>query len=688
MSYVSYFERRKDATRFIMHDLVHDLARSVMAKEYNLKGPNCRYAWLTNCSQPLKSFTNSPAKIRALHFAHKVSSSDAFSTAKHIRVLDLSIECRHDLTVSIGELKQLRYLSCSCGQARINPRCIGMLSKLNYLRICFDGLRVLPESIGEMKGLMHLDLSGCWKLKLLPLSFTKIRELVHLDLSGCRGVSGIPKALDGLTKLQHLNLSGCENLRGFPDAIVNLTELRYVNLSNCLRHIFDSSRDQTESFIDRICTLPNMKQLDLSQNNYPLIIPDSASHLTKLVLYGCRQIIRLPEWVDNMHGCTMLQEFTLCAGDTESSSNIYLLEHASPAKLTISRLENVKSLEEAHSINLSEKQTILELNLWWTEGANRSVGDMELLTELVPPTPLQRFKIGGYCSVVFPDWLMHTSNHLPNLVNLTMENLPNCKSLPPLGQLPNLQELVLDSMESLEEWDTSYLSIEDSVNELKKVHIFSCPKLRIKPHLPRAVSWFIKNSDNVLLSARESVPHIDCLTAGGTNVPLHQWSFLHHLLSLRHLCIDDCSNLTISPEISGALHSLKSLAIYRCDHAGLEELFGELTSLRNLTIWDHLKLEELPYNMRQLTKLQSLTLIGCPNLRQLPQWLGELASLEKLYIRSCGAIMTLPESIQEFTNLQELKISNCNPELYKWCNADENRRKLAHIERMNITLRM
>ncbi|KAM0917560.1 hypothetical protein ACQ4PT_009404 [Festuca glaucescens] len=50
----SYFEQRKDATRFIMHDLVHDLARSVMADEYNLEGPNCRYAWLKDC-KPLKS---------------------------------------------------------------------------------------------------------------------------------------------------------------------------------------------------------------------------------------------------------------------------------------------------------------------------------------------------------------------------------------------------------------------------------------------------------------------------------------------------------------------------------------------------------------------------------------------------------------------------------------------------------
>jgi Leucine-rich repeat (LRR) protein len=262
---------------------------------------------------------------------------------------------------------------------------------------------------------------------------------------------------------------------------------------------------------------------------------------------------------------------------------------------------------------------------------------------------------------------------------MTMCGLPNCKSLPPLGQLPNLRELALIEMESLEEWDTSYLSGEDTVNELTKVHINDCPKLRIRPHLPRAASWFIMQSDNVLVPQRESVSHIDCLTAGDSALPLHRWGFLHHLHSLRHLTLAGCSDLTISPEISGALHSLKSLEIMYCSHAELEELFGELTSLEELTILDH-KLEELPNNMRHLTKLQSLSLWRCPSLRQLPQWLGELKSLKTLQVGGCRAIMTLPESIQELTNLQEVEISDCSHELMKWCNAEENKTKLAHIQ--------
>jgi hypothetical protein len=61
------FSAREDATLFTMHDLVHDLARSVMADEFYLKGPNCRYACLIDCTKPLKSSATSPANIKALH---------------------------------------------------------------------------------------------------------------------------------------------------------------------------------------------------------------------------------------------------------------------------------------------------------------------------------------------------------------------------------------------------------------------------------------------------------------------------------------------------------------------------------------------------------------------------------------------------------------------------------------------
>jgi hypothetical protein len=303
----------------------------------------------------------------------------------------------------------------------------------------------------------------------------------------------------------------------------------------------------------------------------------------------------------------------------------------------------------------------------------------------VPPTSLTKFMIEGYSSVSFPDWLMNISSYLPNLGSIVMWDLPKCSHLPPLAQLPNLRVLTLKGMESLEEWNTADSSLSGPMfPELREVNIHCCPKLRIKPQLPRAASWTISGGGNMLTSWGEIASHTGAssssctvctrLSVQYTNVPLLQWSLLHHLPAVSHLRIEFCSDLTSSPEITGALRSLSSLTIECC--------------------W---KLEELPEMIRQLTQLQSLTLGDCDSLTSLPLWLGELASLKKLRIRNCHAITILPESLK---SLQALTIYNCDnimclPEgltslqrlsiwfsykLVQWCKAEENVTKLAHIE--------
>ncbi|VAH98667.1 unnamed protein product [Triticum turgidum subsp. durum] len=459
-----------------------------------------------------------------------------------------------------------------------------------------------------------------------------------------------------------------------------------------MHHIFDSSStDQSESFIDCICTLPNMEHLDLSCNHHPLIsIPESASCLQKLVLEKCDHIARLPECVAKMdYQCLfgLVPGFSVTADDNKCYTNLGLLVHVNPDRLAISKLENVKSPEEARSVKLIEKHRIEDLSLsWFDPQAKRCVDDMELLRELMPPTALQKFLISGYISASFPDWLMSIGNYLPNILQMEMYNMPNCKSFPPLAQLPpNLRVLTLKRMESLEEWNTTLSIGEDELmfRKLEKVNIHYCPRLRIKPHLPRAASWSIHECDNVLISWAEGVSRnvasSSSVAIEFSKVPLHRWRLLHHLPAISYLCIACCSDLTGSPEISWALRSLKSLRLKYLAQSELSGWVGELSSLLQLVITQCKNLEELPDSMRQLKQLQSLTLDTCCSLRQLPLWLGELTSLKKLIIWKCSAITTLPNSIQQLTNLQELEIHGC-PNLEQWCEAEENKTKLAHIE--------
>jgi hypothetical protein len=362
------------------------------------------------------------------------------------------------------------------------------------------------------------------------------------------------------------------------------------------------------------------------------------------------------------------------ADDGERSSNLVLLQHTDPAELEIAGLENVKSAEEAQRIELIGKQSMNELVLEWTGDAERSVDDKLVLEKLVPPSTVQVFEIQGYNSVSFPAWLMDITHYLPTLTRMEMRDIPNCKVIPPMDQLPNLDKLVLSNMASLEEWNTSYSSGQKCV--IKYVEIHDCPKLRIKPLPPRASSLKISNSDSVLSSWGEytgasttsSYPVKTTLIVEQYKVPMHQWRLLQHLPGLAILEITGVGDLTGSLEVIQHLSSLPSLSL--SEQQEIPKWVGELTSLHELKISWCSGLTELHDNMRQLTELHSLELEHCNNIASLPYWFGELTSLKKLSIRGCYLIRSLPEGIQQLTNLQDLYISQC-PALQKWCETEE-----------------
>jgi Leucine-rich repeat (LRR) protein len=687
----------KDATLFTMHDLAHDLARAILADQVNDKGNaggnRCRYALLTDCTKPLQLSVTSPANIIALHFLdcrELELRGDAFLLATCLRVLDLNECLIGRLPDSIGRLKQLRFLHAPRIQDQMIPSCITELSELNYLNLRGSrNISRLPESIGDMKGLMLLDLSGCSGIRELPISFTELKQLVHLDLSNCR--MSISEAFGGFSKLQYLNLSinsiKVGDRRGLPAIINNLIKLRYLNLSGCIKAMVPPAENQSGSLLNSISTLSNLEHLDLSENEELSSIPESIGNLGKLHtldLSGCFCLNELPDsigkmvclkvlnvgrcspWFDTSRlNVALLPHFVVHPSSDKYNSNIILLQPTNPDELTIERLKNVKSAEEAQRIKLIEKQNIKELIFLWSESTVRFVDDKEVLEKLVPPSSVQILHISGYRSVSFPDWLMGIGQFLPCLLEIDLSAFAECKNLPPFGELPNLRFLRLFRMESLEEWNMTHSSDEEGANnlvfpKLETLRIMRCVKLRIKSCLPRAKSLIIEDCDNVLSSWGESSSHtgasfsspITDLFVEDSKLPLYQWRLFRQLPALRSSTIKRCSDLTTSPEIIQHLSSLQTLVL---DHP------------------------EPPRWLVELTSLQELSLCSRTSMTSLPQWLGELVSLKKFEIWHGEGIRALPDSIQQLTKLENLCIYNC-PILMKWCESKENSMKLAHVQ--------
>ncbi|GJN06291.1 hypothetical protein PR202_ga24004 [Eleusine coracana subsp. coracana] len=734
-----------------MHDLVHDLVISVMgdelldaSKEFIKCGAsNCRYAFLADCSKPLSSYVTYPDKIRALRFLGSGKTgqcSIGFSTAKYLRVLELGESSLKKLPSSIGQLKLLRYLNAPGIKDRVIPSCITKLSKLIYL------------SLRESDELLALPESCCKVIDKLPESFGKLGSLVHLDLSYCQRLKAIPEALCSLTKLQHLNLSNCKHLfsgsKGLYEVICELTKLRYLNLSASMK-VSDFKRGvSAHSVLDKISALSNLEHLDLS-HGYFESLPDSFCILQKLHtldLTDCQLLQELPTNMDRMVNLKFLigsncrtipinkkliplPTFMVHDVEGEQSSNLILLKDVNPPKLEISRLENVKSIEEARRIELMEKQSLEDLTLDWTRRTRRYVEHMELLRELVPPISLKRFVLQHYNNVSFPTWLTGIAIYLPNLVTVELKGLSQCSNIPPLGELenlkylnleampsitkidkgfcsdrmkvfPRLEELTISDMENLKEWSTTYSCSESVVDEfmfpgLKNLAIIRCPKLRVKPCPPRVKNtWSIEDSDDVLSQWEDGVLHTVCSTSSAPMVralnvrpcmePLHQWKLLHHLPALSELNIYGCKDLRISPEVTRALTSLQSLSFNHCsDIKELSPWLGDLTSLQSLSLWDCSGIQELPPWLGGLTSLKSLLLTNCLGIQALPEELGGCVSLEILSIKFCKGITSLPESIPKLTSLGRLTVWGC-PELRKWCELEENKTKIDHIKEVCV----
>ena len=210
-----------------MHDLVHELARSVAVEEVAICDTNhgssgakrdiCRYMLFSDFKDGYLKCKDMPLKARAVHFSDCTGcqpSRDAFSETKWLRVLDLSSMQTVELPRSMRNLHHLEVLNLSENTSLVK------------LHSSFFGKAMLhsPTSICAFQKLRYLDIHGCSNLRELPDNIHILQDLVHLDLSGCTSLQKLPSRFGELQMLSFLNLS-CSQLEMLLDTFSQLENL-------------------------------------------------------------------------------------------------------------------------------------------------------------------------------------------------------------------------------------------------------------------------------------------------------------------------------------------------------------------------------------------------------------------------------------------------------------------------------
>uniref|UniRef100_A0ACD5YZH2 Uncharacterized protein n=1 Tax=Avena sativa TaxID=4498 RepID=A0ACD5YZH2_AVESA len=696
----------KGAILYTMHNLVHSVAVSVIGEEfiaidgrdelYNLFG-YCRYAMVNLDLMPLMLSTRLPVQLRALHCvgcSEMELNDDSFSFARCLRVLSLSKSSMKKLPKSVCQLRHMGYLNLSgCSGLVTLPESLGDLINLLHMNLSgCSGLVKLPQSFGNLMNLLYLDFSGCCGLVKLPQSFGNLIKLSHIVLSGCYELVELGESfadlkklvyldmsfwscfdeillLWDLTNLQHLNLSRPSYFVGekryslelLDISLGQLTNLRHLNLSMCLNPIlyYKSEEDSLKYIESCISGLSSLEHLDLSHNIFlrelPKSVGDNLSKLHTLDVSGCVRLRIVHRWMGELD-CLKLDycrglesyHFVVHVDTDHRSSNLAQLEDANYQELEISCLEKVKSTTEAQRIRLVEKQKLRKLKLCWTVGSQGSVEENALLGGLMPPQNLQCLELHGYNGeTCLPSWwTWRVCSHLVNLVEVTMDDIPRCRRLPALGLLPNLQQVTLRKMASLTRVDASDLgggsraafkrlskvTIDDM--EILEAFMFpgvdelvirKCPELSFGPLPPRARRLVVSESDKVMTMS-SLAGNSGAETHGDAEVPS-----------------------TSSTPVS-------VLVVERCDAPQ-----GD---------WNLLHL---------VPGLKILCISQCDSMTSLPKYLGNLSSLRELAIDGCSSIESLPPSIFKLPNLRALYISDCHPALKIWCEAEENKKRLAPL---------
>ncbi|XP_034703025.1 putative disease resistance protein RGA3 isoform X2 [Vitis riparia] len=539
-----------------MHDLIHDLAQSIVESEVIIVTDDVKI--ISERIHHVSLFTK-----------HNEISKDLMG--KSIRTFFMgpvrtsfmgpNFVVDHDSSITrlLSSLKGLRVMKMEFLPFKAVSS-LAKLSHLRYLDISFGSFETLPNAITRLKHLQTLKLFFCSDLKELPRNMKKLINLRHLEIDEENKLSYMPRGLGDLTNLQTLPLFWVGNDGGESrhKRMGRLNELRFLNnlrgklqiknLSNargseakeailegkqyleCLRLDWEgqeatdeSEEDESEEAVlvmESLQPHPNLKELFIicytgvrfpnwmMNDGLDLLLPN----LVEIEISSCDRSKVLPPFAQ-LPSLKYLELFKLIAVEC-------MMDYPSSAKLFFPSL---KTLQLSHLPNL------------------KGWGMRDVAAEQAPSYPyLEGLRLDN----TTVELCLHLISVSSSLKSLSIRRINDLISLPEgLQHLSTLQTL----------------TIRDCSTELCSHLISASSSLK---------SLYINEIED-LISLPEGLQHVSTLqtlrieySSGLATLP----DWIGRLTSLSELCIEGCPSLTSLPEEMRSLRHLHTLVIDGCPY--------------------------------------------------------------------------------------------------------------------------
>ncbi|WCJ39044.1 Disease resistance protein RGA2 [Euphorbia peplus] len=626
----SFFQQSKTYTyfqRYVMHDLIHDLAQSVAGEIcFRFDGENVRNipekarhsSMLVDKFRPVKFDTLSTVKgLRTLLLHSKTSHGfsdvevpcDFFQSLKCLRSLDMSHIAIKDLPDTVGGLMHMRYLDLSYTVIKELPESVCNLCNLQTLILTNNNkLIALPKGTKDLVNLRHLNLTGCWHLISMPPLFGKLKSLqrLHRFVAGKEVGCGIGELKDMNELRETLCIDRVEDVLNIEDAKeASLKTKQYIH-KLVLR--WSRSRYMGNAIDDKVleCLEPHNNLRELTVDVYPgFKFPNwmgnpQLSHLETIEFFHCNNAKTLPPlgqlpFLKSLSIC-MMEELKKIGREFYGEGKIKGFPSLKKLKL-----EDMRSLKEWHEIVDGEFPVLEELSL-------SNCPDVVNL----PKFPSLFNLLLNDCH----EAVVNSVQFLTSLTSLKISNFRKMDFLPEglLQPLTALKELKIEHFYRLKTLKEEVGM--QNLQSLQRFELFCCPRL-------------LSFADNGFPS------------------------------KLQYLSIGMCSSMKDLPNGLGSLPVLQELNISKCP---------KLVSF---------SVDKLPIS------LKSFRISSCANLESLPLSLDGLENLEHLGIRSCPKIVRLPVSGLP-TSLHSLSIDECKLLEERCAQGCEDWPKIEHVPQKYI----